>query len=460
MNEMARTSHADDKAADRDSATRPKRRSQQADEVPAWAQLDGTPTALRRLGPGTPLDGAVSARMGTALGGDFSHVRVHEGPEAAGVSSSLGARAFSYGHHVGFGAGEYRPGTLMGDAIIAHELAHVQQQQSVAAGPADVAVRDGDAASAEIGGNEMAFEHDADRAAVGAVGRLWGIASQVSNGLLQAGGRLQATRPRIRRCDGHTSGTRIPDQIPQTAPATQATPAASCVTRTPAEWQTAIDAANKLSGDDKATALTTVAGEALCAVGLTANKAGTKHPDQTHSDDYVEAPVINFDVQLNAKKKWQTDPKVPPNPVGSNAGYQFSDGAKKYVVIGPNALLSPPFSIRQYAQHELAHTTQPKGLKGPEAELPVWTEDFRNYFHQYFALSSRPTWTPLIQYYEDAKPETRAATIKRLVDYFNNPPLKPAEVEDFRKQFRMWMTKSSGTLIDDLNKALPPAPKP
>ena len=57
--------------------------------------------------------------------------------------------------------GEYAPGTLVGDALLAHELAHVAQQD----GATEVMTKS-DAASAEL-------EHDADNAAVGAVLTLW-----------------------------------------------------------------------------------------------------------------------------------------------------------------------------------------------------------------------------------------------------------------------------------------------
>lgn len=499
MSEPTRRSQSDDGAPDRPSSARPKRRSQ-ADEVPAWALtsgpaadperrgdrgqsegLHGAPAALDGLGPGAPLDAGVAARMGAALGDDFSQVRVHEGPQAAAVSSSLGARAFTYGHHVGFGSGEYRPGTLVGDAILAHELAHVQQQQS--AGPDVAAARDGGHSLAGTDlGNEPAFEHDADRAAVGALGRLWGIASQVSNGLLQASGRLQATRPRLRRCVGPQTETKSPMQGPQTGPTTgpttqqtgpttQPRPAASCPVRTPDEWQAAVDAANKLSGDDRATALAKVVDEALCAVGLTARKAGSTKTDQVDPADYAQAPVVNFDILLHQKKKWAKTKGEAPAPPNQNPGYSFSRGAEWYSVIGPNALKQPPFSIRQYAEHEIHHTRDKSTDEGAAVELPMWTDDFTRYFHQYFALpiTNRPTWSPLVvKYYSEASEGVRKATITRLVEYFNNPPVAPADVDTFRKRFRQWLKnwkdnwaerQGTGTFVEDLEKALPAEPK-
>src|SRR5205807_1382208 len=87
------------------------------------------PQAIQgQLGSGRSLDSNVRSPMEAAFGADFSHVRVHTDATATGLSESLNARAFTVGRDVAFGPGEYQPGTLVGDALIAHELAHVVQQ--------------------------------------------------------------------------------------------------------------------------------------------------------------------------------------------------------------------------------------------------------------------------------------------------------------------------------------------
>ena len=99
--------------------------------------------------------------MGAAFGASFSGVRMHDDAEAASLSSQLDARAFAVGNHVAFGAGEYRPGTPMGDALIAHELAHTIQQG-------------GDAAAAQGSTSESpALEAEADLSALAVVSSLW-----------------------------------------------------------------------------------------------------------------------------------------------------------------------------------------------------------------------------------------------------------------------------------------------
>jgi hypothetical protein len=118
-----------------------------------------------RLGSGRPLDSGVNSRIGSAFGQDFSHVLIHTDAQAAQLSDSLNARAFTIGKDVAFASGEYRPGTLIGDALIAHELAHVVQQKNASASAATMQ-------RGETGCNTL--EKDADLTAIGAVTSLWG----------------------------------------------------------------------------------------------------------------------------------------------------------------------------------------------------------------------------------------------------------------------------------------------
>ena len=78
---------------------------------------------------GQPLDPAARSLMGPHLWNDFGNVRVHTDAAAAGANRALAARAFTSGYHIAFDAGEYRPATEAGRALIAHELAHVLQQR-------------------------------------------------------------------------------------------------------------------------------------------------------------------------------------------------------------------------------------------------------------------------------------------------------------------------------------------
>jgi uncharacterized protein DUF4157/putative zinc-binding metallo-peptidase len=125
------------------------------------------PEAIRaQLGSGRSLDGGAKSKMESAFGANFSSVRIHTDAKAQTLSKHLNARAFTVGSDIAFDAGEYNPGTMVGDALIAHELAHVAQQQGGEAG-ATLPLQKGQYDSS-------ALEDDADTAAVRAVVGLWG----------------------------------------------------------------------------------------------------------------------------------------------------------------------------------------------------------------------------------------------------------------------------------------------
>lgn len=124
------------------------------------------------LGTGHSLDSRVQSQMSSAFGHDFSSVRVHTDSGAAKLSSDLNARAFTVGSDLAFATGEYRPGTLIGDTLIAHELAHVVQQ-SGAAGSAPIASAAASDAGESMAGVPSRLEQDANRSALGAVASAW-----------------------------------------------------------------------------------------------------------------------------------------------------------------------------------------------------------------------------------------------------------------------------------------------
>lgn len=102
--------------------------------LPAVAQAGNRATLAklrqaRSLGGGAPLASALRADMERRFDADFSAVRVHAGPAAAALARSERAHAFSEGNDIVFGHGEWSPQTTAGRRLLAHELAHVQQQQ-------------------------------------------------------------------------------------------------------------------------------------------------------------------------------------------------------------------------------------------------------------------------------------------------------------------------------------------
>jgi hypothetical protein len=136
----------------------------------------------RQLGAGESLPGGLRARMEAAFGTGFAGVRLHADATAARLSNKLNARAFTIGPHVAFAGGEFRPGTLAGDALIAHELAHVVQQGHGSAAPMPMQKDH----HSEPAGPSNQLEHDADVCAANATARLWG-----------GGGPARSAKPRL-----------------------------------------------------------------------------------------------------------------------------------------------------------------------------------------------------------------------------------------------------------------------
>ena len=84
-------------------------------------------------GGGSPLPAPLRSVFEPRFGYAFSDVRLHTGNEAASAARALGARAFTVGDNVFFGAGEYQPSSQQGQRLIAHELTHTIQQKPTAA---------------------------------------------------------------------------------------------------------------------------------------------------------------------------------------------------------------------------------------------------------------------------------------------------------------------------------------
>ncbi|HVV53222.1 MAG TPA: DUF4157 domain-containing protein, partial [Polyangia bacterium] len=79
-------------------------------------------------GPGRPLDRGARAALEPRFGASFADVRVHDDARAERSAEAVGARAYTVGRHIVFGAGQYRPAEGAGRKLLAHELTHVLQQ--------------------------------------------------------------------------------------------------------------------------------------------------------------------------------------------------------------------------------------------------------------------------------------------------------------------------------------------
>jgi Domain of unknown function (DUF4157) len=125
--------------------------------------------------PGQRLGGAMRTGLESHLGADFGDVILHTDGKAARSAGAVGARAYTVGNHIVFGDGQYRPGTLVGDALLAHEAAHVAQQ----AGGQARAVQD-----------DLRLESEANAAGMSFVMSFGSFAMRAAHGL-KSGIRLQ-----------------------------------------------------------------------------------------------------------------------------------------------------------------------------------------------------------------------------------------------------------------------------
>lgn len=82
---------------------------------------------------GQTLDASVRRAMESRWGADFRQVQVHTDPLAAQSAREVQASAYTVSNHVVFASGRYAPGTAEGRRLIAHELAHVMQQNGTRA---------------------------------------------------------------------------------------------------------------------------------------------------------------------------------------------------------------------------------------------------------------------------------------------------------------------------------------
>lgn len=98
-------------------------------EVQAFAPTDGVAQSIASLHGGEPLPRPVRRFFEPRFGFDFGRVRLHHDRNADEMATAIGARAFTLGRHIVLRSSEYAPGTRRSLKLLAHELAHVVQQE-------------------------------------------------------------------------------------------------------------------------------------------------------------------------------------------------------------------------------------------------------------------------------------------------------------------------------------------
>ncbi|MDW8284449.1 MAG: DUF4157 domain-containing protein [Myxococcales bacterium] len=104
---------------------------------------------------GRPLEPWVQRKMEQGFGRSLDGVRIHDDQQAHAASQALGARAFTHGNDIFFGAGQYAPSSAEGMHLLAHEVTHTIQQEGAR----------GLQSRLEVGGHDDPAEAEADRVA-------------------------------------------------------------------------------------------------------------------------------------------------------------------------------------------------------------------------------------------------------------------------------------------------------
>jgi hypothetical protein len=87
------------------------------------------------IGGSQPLPQPVLGEMESRFSTELSDVRIHDDAQAHASAERLGAKAYTSGEHIVFGAERYAPDSWNGKRLLAHELAHVIQQRRGGAAP-------------------------------------------------------------------------------------------------------------------------------------------------------------------------------------------------------------------------------------------------------------------------------------------------------------------------------------
>lgn len=103
-----------------------KKGNEKAKESSASSDLEGRLSSSK--GSGNTLPDPVRSQMESAMGADFSGVKIHTGSDAVSMSKDLHAQAFTHGSDIYFNAGKYDTQSSSGQHLLSHELTHTVQQ--------------------------------------------------------------------------------------------------------------------------------------------------------------------------------------------------------------------------------------------------------------------------------------------------------------------------------------------
>ncbi len=102
--------------------------SRKARDANGVAEGADSAVAAASSSSGSALPENLQRKFESSLGADLSGVRVHTGDSSAAANDAVGAKAYTMGNDIHFGAGHYDPSSADGEHLLAHEVAHTVQQ--------------------------------------------------------------------------------------------------------------------------------------------------------------------------------------------------------------------------------------------------------------------------------------------------------------------------------------------
>jgi hypothetical protein len=102
-------------------------------KTPAQSQTQYAPPIVQEVveSPGEAMNAEIRQPSEARFSHDFGRLRIHTDEKAAASALTVNANAYTVGSHIVFGQNQYQPRSERGLRLIAHELAHVVQQQNV-----------------------------------------------------------------------------------------------------------------------------------------------------------------------------------------------------------------------------------------------------------------------------------------------------------------------------------------
>lgn len=102
-----------------------QKKEESSSENPASNEVSAKVKAIQG---GESLPSKTKSFFEAKLNADLSKVRIHNSDEANLLATRIGAKAFTYKNNIAFKNGEYKPESVEGKHLLAHELTHVIQQ--------------------------------------------------------------------------------------------------------------------------------------------------------------------------------------------------------------------------------------------------------------------------------------------------------------------------------------------